>query len=90
MLESGRYGTVKELTAAEKVNLSYLCRVLRLTLLAPEIVEAILDGQQHPGLTLPKLMLPFSVTWNHQMRGQQSRSCPHQGDDPHSNSLAAT
>jgi hypothetical protein len=66
MLESGRYGTVKELAAAEKVNLSYLCRVLRLTLLAPDVVEAILDGRQPEGMTLPWLMRRFEVEWRRQ------------------------
>ena len=56
MLEDGSYSTIKELAAAEKINASYLCRVLRLTLLAPEIVEAILDGRQGDEVTLPGLM----------------------------------
>src|SRR5712672_3846134 len=46
MLESGEYGSLTELAKAERINLSYLCRILRLTLLAPEIVEAILNGRQ--------------------------------------------
>jgi hypothetical protein len=45
MLESGAYGTIAELAAAEKINSSYVSRLLRLTLLAPEIVEMILDGR---------------------------------------------
>ena len=44
LLETGVYGTIEELAAAEKINSSYVSRVLRLTLLAPEIVEAILEG----------------------------------------------
>jgi hypothetical protein len=40
--------------------------VLRLTLLAPDIVEAILDGQQPEGMTLPSLMEPFPVEWQRQ------------------------
>jgi uncharacterized PurR-regulated membrane protein YhhQ (DUF165 family) len=63
MLEAGRYGTIDELAAAEKINSSYVSRLLRLTLLAPEIVEAILDGRQTEGLTLPGLMEPFPVEW---------------------------
>ena len=43
LMETGVYGTVAEIAAAEKINPSYVSRVLRLTLLAPEIVEAILD-----------------------------------------------
>ena len=67
MLESGRFATINELAAAEKINSSYVSRLLRLTLLAPDIVEAILDGRQPEGMTLPALMEPFPAEW-----GQQS------------------
>ena len=63
MMETERYGTLNELAAAEKINSSYVSRVLRLTLLAPDIVEAILDGRQPEGMTLPGLMQPFPVEW---------------------------
>ena len=66
MLESGRFSTINELAAAEKINSSYVSRVLRLTLLAPDIVEAILDGRQPEGMTLPGLMEPFPVDWARQ------------------------
>jgi len=62
-MESGRYGTLNELAAAEKINSSYVSRLLRLTLLAPDIVEAILDGRQPDGVTLPSLMEPFPAEW---------------------------
>jgi hypothetical protein len=68
MLETGRFATVKELAAAEKINSSYVSRVLRLTLLAPGIVEAILDGRQPDGMTLPALMEPLPVEWGEQRR----------------------
>ena len=66
MLESGEYASVTELAAAEKINPSYVCRILRLTLLAPDIVEAILDGRQAAELTLAVLMKPFRVEWRDQ------------------------
>ena len=66
MMETGRYGTLNELEAAEKINSSYVSRLLRLTLLAPDIVEAILDGRQPGGMTLPGLMEPFSAEWTEQ------------------------
>jgi hypothetical protein len=66
MLESGRVATINELAAAEKINSSYVSRVLRLTLLAPDIVEAILDGRQPERMTLPALMEPFPVEWGEQ------------------------
>ena len=63
-LETGRYATINELAAAEKINSSYVSRLLRLTLLAPNVVEAILDGRQPAGMTLPGLMEPFPVEWD--------------------------
>ena len=66
MLESGAFATINELAAAEKINPSYVSRVLRLTLLAPDIVEAILNGRQPEGMTLPGLMEPFPVEWGRQ------------------------
>jgi len=68
LLERGAYGTVEEIAAAEKVNASYVSRVLRLTLLAPDIVEAILDGRQPAGLQLDQLMRTFPVGWREQAR----------------------
>ena len=63
LMETGAYGTVEDIAAAEKINASYVSRVLRLTLLAPDIVEAILDGRQPPEMTLAVLMKPFPVAW---------------------------
>lgn len=66
MLESGEFSTIQELAASERINASYLGRLLRLTLLAPTIVEAILDGRQLPGLQLDVLMSSFPVAWHRQ------------------------
>ena len=66
MLETGLYGTIGEIAAAEKINDSFVSRLLRLTLLSPDIVEAILDGRQAKGMTLPGLMEPFPVEWHTQ------------------------
>lgn len=46
MLESGGYGSVGELAAAEKVNFSYLCRFLRLTLPEPSMIDRIFEGHE--------------------------------------------
>jgi hypothetical protein len=69
LMETGRFVTINELAAGEKINSSYVSRLLRLTLLAPSIVEAILDGRQPEGMTLPGLMEPFPVEWGRQARG---------------------
>ena len=55
------FATVEEIAAAEKINASYVSRVLRMTLLAPDIVEAILDGRQPTDITLAVLMRPCAV-----------------------------
>ncbi len=67
MLESSEYATVAELAEREGIAPSYMTRVLRLTLLAPDIVEAILDGKQGPLVTLVRVMEPFPVEWNDQL-----------------------
>jgi len=66
MLESGQVGSLNELAEAEKVNPSYLSRIYRLTLLAPDIVEAILDGRQPRTLQLADLMGDVPVEWERQ------------------------
>lgn len=63
MLEEGDYQTLEEIANAEKINPSYVSRLLRMTLLAPEIVEAILAGQQPLGLTMARAMKPFASEW---------------------------
>lgn len=66
MLESGAYATIREIANAEKINESYVGRVLRLTLLAPDIVETIIDGRQPACLQLDRLLRPFPVEWERQ------------------------
>ena len=62
--KEGGYASVAELAAAERINASYLARVLRLTLLAPDIVESILNGQRDPErVTLDRLSRPFPAVW---------------------------
>jgi hypothetical protein len=67
MLESRVFKSVRELAKAEKINESYLCRVLRLTLLSPEITEAILSGKQPDGLELTQLLKSFPLEWEKQV-----------------------
>lgn len=71
LLEAGEYDNLTELAVAEKINRSFVSRVLRLTLLAPDIVEAILEGKQGPERTMAKLMEPFPVGW--QTQGEHFR-----------------
>jgi hypothetical protein len=67
LLEIGDYATITDIAEAENINPSYVSRVLRMTLLAPEIVEAILTGKQPEGLTMAKAMQPFPADWRRQL-----------------------
>ena len=67
MLESGRYATVRDLAKAEAINESYLGRILRLTLLSPTIVEAILEGLQPATLELDDLLQQVPIEWDKQL-----------------------
>ena len=66
MLDDGRYGSVTELAAGEKLDRGYLGKILMLTLLAPDIVEAILDGRQPAELGVHVLREGFPVEWGEQ------------------------
>jgi DNA-binding IscR family transcriptional regulator len=66
MLESGEFATIAELAEREGIAPSYMTRVLRLTLLSPDIVEAILDGRHGRELTLARVLEPFPAAWNEQ------------------------
>jgi hypothetical protein len=66
MLESGEYVSSAELAKTEKVNDSYLSRILRLTLIAPRMTEAILVGRQPSTLQLDDLLKPLPSTWAEQ------------------------
>jgi hypothetical protein len=72
MLESGEFASITELAAREGMALSYMTRVLRLTLLAPDIVDSILDGKQGPEMTLARMVESFPVEW----REQQAKLAP--------------
>ncbi len=66
MLETGRYASISEIAMAEKIDRGYVGSILRLMLLAPDIVEAILNGRQPAGFQLPVLLKPFPVEWDRQ------------------------
>ena len=76
MLESGEFATIAELAEREGIAPSYMTRVLRLTLLAPDIVEAILDGKHGPAVTLVRLMEPLSLEWAAQSSSLQQAELP--------------
>ena len=66
LLETGHFATIQEIAEAENINPSYISRLLRMTLLAPETVEAILAGRKPEGLTMSRAMQPFALDWGQQ------------------------
>jgi hypothetical protein len=67
MLETENYATVRDLAKAEAIDEVYLGRVLRLTLLSPTLIEAILEGRQPATLELDDLLRQFPVEWDRQL-----------------------
>ena len=66
LLDEGRYASVSDIARVQKIDRTYVGDILRLTLLAPELVETILDRRQAPEVTLPGLMKGFPVEWDRQ------------------------
>ena len=73
MLDEGRYGSVRQLAKGERVERSYAAGVLRLTLLAPGIVEAVLDGRQASAVSLNQLLQTFPALWEQQFPSRSGR-----------------
>jgi hypothetical protein len=66
MLDEGEYGNVSELAGAMKLNHSFASRVLRLTLLAPNIIEAVIEGRQAEGPHRQGLLHSVPACWAEQ------------------------
>ena len=66
MLDQGRYASITEMATEERIERGYVGSLLRLTLLAPDIVSAILDGRQPDGLSCAVLAGRVTVVWDAQ------------------------
>jgi hypothetical protein len=66
MLESGEVKSVEELAKQCNIDPTYVGRILRLAALAPDIVEAILNGYEPDGLSINRLAKPLPAAWNEQ------------------------
>ena len=66
MLESGEFATIAELAERAGIAAPYLTRTMRLTQLAPDLVESILDGSQASGLKLEALRGALPMAWSEQ------------------------
>jgi hypothetical protein len=76
-IESGRAKSITDLAEQEGVTDAYVCRLLPLTCLAPDIVEAILDGRQPKGLRLAEMLGNGPVRWVEQRGAWGSPGAPH-------------
>jgi hypothetical protein len=90
MLDEGRYGTISEMAAGEKIDRGYLGRLLRLAVLAPDIVEGLLDGRAWVNAELARMMEPLPMGWGDQRamlnRPRASSAC-WRGPSQHSGAL---
>lgn len=68
MLESGEFANIAELAEREGIAFTYMARVLRLTLLAPHVVEAIVEARHGSDVTLARVLEPFLVEWERQLK----------------------
>ena len=66
LLDEGRYGSISEMAAAERIERGYLGTLLRLTLLAPALVEELMEGRAGSAPSPPKLLQPFPEIWEYQ------------------------
>lgn len=82
MLESGEFISAAELAEREGIAPSYLTRVLRLTLLEPDIVEAVLDGTQPPGVALDRVLREVPLQWKERANAPCSDTPTGLGPDP--------
>lgn len=73
LLENGTYTCLDDIAKSEKIGASFISRVVRLALLAPDIVDAILNGRQPAQLTLKRLLEPFPLEWPEQRNQLMSK-----------------
>ena len=66
LLDEGRYGSITEMAEAERIERGYLGSLLRLTLLAPALVEEVMTGRAGSIRGLPELLQSFPEVWEHQ------------------------
>ena len=65
-IESGKFHSITDLARSLDVDNSYVVRILKLTTLAPDIIEAILNGKEPSGLSLAQLTRTFPMDWDQQ------------------------
>ena len=66
LIDGGKYSSISDLAEALGLDRSYVSRIMRLTLLAPDIVETIVDGQEPSGVSLERLVKRMPMVWAEQ------------------------
>ena len=66
LIDSGKFASISELAIAIGMDFSYAARIYRLTYLAPDIIEAILNGREPDGLSMRVLCKPVPMNWDQQ------------------------
>jgi len=74
-IETGKAKSTTDLAAQEGVTNAYVCRLLPLTCLAPDVAEAILDGRQAKGLKLATLLRGIPLQWDEQRQSVGAEMC---------------
>ena len=75
LVDTGKYASISDLANALGLDRSYVSRIVRLALLAPDIVKAIVDGQEPSGLSLERLVRGMPVVWAEQRERLGLSSC---------------
>lgn len=77
LLDEGRLESITGLAREVGMDVSLVARLMRLTLLAPDIIEGILVGEEPSGLSLTQLTKAMPVVWNEQCQvcGTSGGSC---------------
>jgi hypothetical protein len=65
-LDTGAHGTIEDLAKSKRIGKTYVSKIIRLTLLAPDVVEAFLDGRHSAELQLDDLLEGFPLEWGAQ------------------------
>jgi len=84
LLDTGHYATIKEIAETEHVAARYIGQLLQLTLLAPDLIETLLDGRLPRGIMLAQFMKPWPARWDEQRAHLQrlAEAAPTEPTDP--------
>lgn len=66
LIDSGKFASISDLASAIGIDPSYAARMFRLTMLAPDIIDAVLSGNEPEGVTMRKLARPIPIHWHEQ------------------------